>query len=176
VSRVVWSPERGWHDDGATMRPVVDDRARITFVPVTSLVPGDDSAPVRNDHQPTTQQETHDMEDMSGEARELSLYIDNEPHLYRWTLNVHATLARHWVRGGYSADAAPRAFARLVASAAREYEREHGSAFGPRIFAKRDRDQVCEAMARDFAAIARQREIWSDLGDKAAAILAKGTA
>ena len=33
MSRVVWSPERGWHDDGAEVRLVLDSRGRIHFVP-----------------------------------------------------------------------------------------------------------------------------------------------
>jgi hypothetical protein len=33
MSRVVWSPERGWHDDGAEVRLVLDSRGRIRWVP-----------------------------------------------------------------------------------------------------------------------------------------------
>lgn len=112
--------------------------------------------------------------DMTTAARELAEYMNNERDLYERVLWINGTLASHYVAGNFDIVHAARAFVRLVAVAARRYQAEHGSPFGPRIFDKRDRDQVTEYLAGEFREIAANPAIWSDLGDRAAAILAKG--
>jgi hypothetical protein len=110
---------------------------------------------------------------MTPEATELLLYIENEPGYYRSVLWANGTLAGHWARGTFTAERAPKVFARLVADAARNYNTEHGAYAGPPVFSKADRDQVADYLAAVFATTARTPDVWADLGDRAARILAR---
>lgn len=112
-------------------------------------------------------------EDLSGEALELVLYMENEPAWHRGIEWCNGTLARHYVKGTFNRDMAPRAYAHNVKQAADQYRLEHGTMSGDHIFAKHHRDEVCELLAETFVSIVRQPEVWNDLGNRAAGILRK---
>jgi hypothetical protein len=112
-------------------------------------------------------------EDMSHEARELVLYMENELAWYNGINWVNGTLAQHWVNNRFDLDLGIKAYARVTMDAAKQYHREHGSMSDSvySVFPKFVRDQVCEFLARSFVATVRQPEVWADLGERAERIL-----
>lgn len=112
---------------------------------------------------------------MTWEARELALWMENEPAYYRWIEQVNRNMARYWVKGVYDKDRGIRAYRCPVDSAARQYHLEHGTMTTKwsDVFTVKDREQVAEFMADTFASIVRQPAVWGDLGEQAAKVLAK---
>jgi len=89
---------------------------------------------------------------MSPEADELTLYLDNEEPLYRQKMYIFRALAKKKDRGKYNPALAPKAFAALMAAAAKKYVREFGSP-GDRwnvIFSPIDRRQAASHYAEEF--------------------------
>lgn len=115
-------------------------------------------------------------EQLSDGARELVLYMENTPAYHASIEWANGTLARHYVRGDFDLAQSAKAFAGGVRSAAKSYQMEHGSSFGPPVFYKADRDEVGELLASTFADTVRRPEIWDDLGERAARCLRKHAA
>ena len=89
---------------------------------------------------------------MSPEASELTLYLDNEEPLYRQKTHIFRALAKKKDRGKYEHSLAPKAFAGLMAAAAKKYVREFGGP-GDRwnvIFSPIDRRQAASHYAEEF--------------------------
>lgn len=87
------------------------------------------------------------------EARELTLYIENDANLHR---QQHApilkNLATKKVRSQYKHDLAVKAFGYLVESGAKKYAKEFGSSNQPwhKMFDTATRKLVAEDLTRDF--------------------------
>ena len=115
-------------------------------------------------------------EDLSHEARELILYMENERAWHDAIMWVNGTLARHWVNNAFNLDLGIKAFQHATMSAAKQYHLEHGTMSNSfaSVFPKHVRAEVCELLARTFVAIVRQPAVWGDLGERAVKVLSKG--
>jgi len=89
---------------------------------------------------------------MSPEASELLLYADNEEWLYRRKIAIFHALAKKTDRGVYSSLLAPKAFAALLVSAAKQYKREFGSITDrwDQLFSPGARREAAEHWVREF--------------------------
>jgi hypothetical protein len=114
------------------------------------------------------------MRNMSHEATELVLYIDNTEPFYRRTLACNAALARKVLQRKYDPSRAAAMFRPMADDAAKAYTKEHGAP-GDRIFSVACREEVANDYARAFDARIADGCL-DDLGDDAAAILRKAVA
>lgn len=93
------------------------------------------------------------MENMTHEARELALYLENEYGYYPTLERIAANMARHYIRGDYNLSLSIKGYRHLVDTAAKQYHLEHGSMTTKwsDVFTKKDRDQVAEYLALGFS-------------------------
>jgi len=89
---------------------------------------------------------------MRPEASELILYVDNEEWLYRRKIAIFHALAKKKERGIYSSLLAPKAFAALLDTAAKQYTREFGSITDRwnQLFSTTHRREAAEHFAHEF--------------------------
>lgn len=83
-------------------------------------------------------------------AYELTLFMENDYPTYQQMTATDLTMVRRYVRGTFSADLAPKGYIRAVTAAARRYQTEHGSPFGPSPFTPDVRRYVAADAARDI--------------------------
>lgn len=79
--------------------------------------------------------------DMSHEAVELQLYIDNDRPLYRQKEAIRTNLTKHYCRGQFDNAKAAKGFSYVTDAGARKYTKEFGSP-GDRIFDRSARNEV----------------------------------
>jgi hypothetical protein len=87
-------------------------------------------------------------EQLSDTAHELALYIENDFGIYNgFTMPMVRNLAKHMRKGNFTRDEALKSTLRLATAGAQNYNREHGSMFGPKwsvLFPMADRKQCAE--------------------------------
>ena len=89
---------------------------------------------------------------MDKEAKELLLYVDNEPAYRKAKIVIFKALAKKKDSGKYIHDKAPKAFSSLLTTASKSYVREFGS-IGDKwsnVFSVIDRKHASDQCAEDF--------------------------
>lgn len=87
----------------------------------------------------------------SAEARELSLYIENDGTLYRQQAEpILKNLILKVAKGVYDHDKAVKLYMYLMESGAKKYVKEHGGGEWSRVFSVATRKSVAEDFAKSF--------------------------
>jgi hypothetical protein len=92
------------------------------------------------------------MDEMSIEARELLLYIENDGDLYRQRIvPIQKNLKRKMDKGIYEPEKAIKLWMYLVQDGAKKYQKEFGNSkrFGS-MFSKQDKEQVAKELAEQY--------------------------
>lgn len=117
------------------------------------------------------------MSELSHPATDLVMWIENTRGYNETVQTINATMARRWIRDEFDLDSGIRGYRHIVKQAAQNYMLRFGGMCEPldARFPKPVREEVQEHLARLFVTYARGNpEVWEDLGEQAARVLAKG--
>lgn len=101
-----------------------------------------------------------DYNDLSAEARELTLFAENDFRIYQQEQAIRKNLAREMVRSRYDATLAPKFWGYWADAASQAYRKEYGGAggTGSHAFTPAVRREAALFAARDFDNWARHNK------------------